>query len=383
MQNYELARMPRVAVGHPALAQLAHEVRALGGESVLLVLDPAVAASNYLEQVRQVLSSLPVTEFVAPPGEPVVGTIDRAAGLGRPLASPVVVGVGGGSALDTAKQVAGVMAGPWGIDRYLLCAQPWPGRRPIVAIPTTAGTGAEVTRTCIVSDTTGRKLWTWGDELLPDWVLLDPQVTATLPPALTAATGLDALVHALEAATAQRRNPLAMASALQALRLVDQWLVRAVEQGDDLAARQGMQEAALLAGVAIDNCGTGMAHCIGHALGTLYRLPHGVAVTLALQASLSWSMEGHQDIYRQPAQALQQEVTQLEAWFNRLLQQVGFGGMVAPLLAFTPEVVDLAQTMLAPENQPMLRNNARPGSAEVARDLAQRMVQLIAQYQGG
>ena len=121
-------------------------------------------------------------------------------------------------------------------------------RRPIVAIPTTSGTGAEVTRTCIVSDRSGRKLWTWGDEMLPDLVVLDPTAAATMPMAVTVGTGLDAFVHAIEACSGRRRSSIATAAAQRAIALVSRYLPLAAADGTDLRARQGMQEAAFLAG---------------------------------------------------------------------------------------------------------------------------------------
>src|SRR4029450_2669068 len=131
------------------------------------------------------------------------------------------------------------------------------GRGPLVAIPSTAGTGSEVTRTCVVTDARGRKVWAWGDELAPDLVLLDPTSTRTMPPEVTTATGLDAFAHAVEATTGRRSSALVAAPALHAIRLVVEHLPRAVEDGADLETRQAMQGAALLAGLATDGGGPG------------------------------------------------------------------------------------------------------------------------------
>ena len=117
-----------------------------------------------------------VERYVVPAAEPDASSVDAAAELVRSIPEAIVIGVGGGSALDTAKQAAVVATASMGVEHYALGANPLPGHRPMVAIPTTAGTGAEVTRTCIVTDRDGRKMWTWGDELLPDLVVLDPVV---------------------------------------------------------------------------------------------------------------------------------------------------------------------------------------------------------------
>ncbi len=234
-----------------------------------------------------------------------------------------MVGVGGGSALDIAKQAAVVGAGATSVETYLLCAEPLPGRRPIVAIPTTSGTGAEVTRTCIVADRVGRKSWTWGDEMLPDVVVLDPTAVATMPHAVTVGTGLDAFVHAIEACSGQRRNTIAAASAQRAISLVLAHLPRVAVDGDDLASRQAMQEAAFLAGVAIDNCGTGVAHSIGHALGSLYHVPHGISVAVGLSAALEWNAAGSPDAYVDAAAALSCDADEIADVFARLCVDSG------------------------------------------------------------
>lgn len=131
-----------------------------------------------------------------------------------------MIGLGGGTALDIAKLVAALAESPGDMADYLLAKTPWAGRVPAVMVPTTSGTGSEVTRTSILTDPEGRKLWAWGDELLPDAVLLDPALTLGLPATLTATTGLDAFVHALEATTGQGQHTFIEATALQAIRLV-------------------------------------------------------------------------------------------------------------------------------------------------------------------
>jgi len=375
MKHYELGKVPRILVGSEAVQGLGALVRSLGGESAALVVDSVLERNGYLETLSASLD-LPQQVYVVPPGEPSVEVVNAASQVAQKLSQPVVIGVGGGSALDTAKQAAGVMAGLEPIQHYLLCAHPWPGRRPIIAIPTTSGTGAEVTRTCIVSDTQGRKLWTWGDELLPDVVILDPQATLTLPAGITATTGLDALVHALEASTGQRRNAISSGIALQAIRLVLKYLPRAVQEPSHLEARQGMQEAALLAGMAIDNCGTGIAHSIGHALGTLYHLPHGVAVTLALQAALGWNLEAQPEVYTEVAGCFGIDVARLSGAFEELLTEVRFDQAVRALPNSVWIARDIAQTMIATENQPMWKNNVRLADQAERLWLAQKTVTL-------
>jgi alcohol dehydrogenase class IV len=370
-QSYEIGRVPRTLVGTRSLESLRGEVGDLGCASAVLVVDSAVAtAGGYLDRVVAALGTLPSCVHVVPQGEPTVVSVDNAAEVVRQQPEAVVIGIGGGSALDTAKQAAVVGSGDGGVEPYLLCATPLPGRRPIVAVPTTSGTGAEVTRTCIVSDRSGRKTWTWGDEMLPDLVVLDPHAAATMPHAVTVGTGLDAFVHALEACSGARRSSVATASAQRALRLVVEHLPRAATTPDDLHARQAMQEAAFLAGIAIDNCGTGIAHSIGHALGTLRHVPHGLSVAVGLIAALRWNIDGAPEAYADAAAALDGSVDELPGHLARLGLATGLSGVVAAVRCDPIDAGELAMTMAAPENQPMLQNNARQVDDEARMMLA-------------
>ncbi len=372
MTSYAIGRMPAIEVGADAVTRLPE---LLGGGGAVLVVDGALADGAYAAAVAGALADAgPLTVARVPPGEPTADSVDAVTESVRRHPAATVVGVGGGSALDTAKQAAAASAAGGSIERYALCAEPFAGRRAIIAVPTTAGTGSEVTRTCIVTDRAGTKVWTWGDELLPDVVLLDPRATVSMPAAVTAATGLDAVVHALEAASGQRRNPMVQAPAAEALRLAARHLHRAVEDGSDLAARQAMQVAALLAGLAIDAGGTGMAHSIGHALGTLAKVPHGVAVAVGMVAALDWNVAGAAEAYDAVAAALGIEPGAVPSWFTGLARSVGLGAVLAGRgpLALDPE--DIARWMVAEENRPMYANNARQAGAGDRMALAERTV---------
>jgi alcohol dehydrogenase len=355
--NYEIGRTPRILVGSEHLSSLAGILKNWERASAVLIVDAVIAGGEYLKTLKEHLSGVTIAQYVIPAGEPTVDSVNSAAIYARSFPRAVIVGVGGGSALDIAKQVAAIVASHEGIEHYLLCANPFMGRRPIIAIPTTSGTGAEVTRTCIVSDTDGRKLWTWGDEMLPDIVILDPNVTVTMPAFVTTSTGLDAFSHALEANTGKRKNAISSGNALHAMKLIRQHLPTAVQQPENLEARAGMQEAALLAGLAIDNSGTGVAHCIGHALGTLYHIPHGVAVTIALEATLAWNIAGATEEYSSVAEVFGVTPTELPQTFKTFLEQTQFANAIKTTATLEPQAI--AELMNAPENQPMLNNNAR------------------------
>lgn len=357
--QYELGRLPKILAGGEAIAALPAIIASLGARSAAVIADEAVVRFGYVEKLRAALADVTFAEHIIPPGEPNAATVNAAAAFARGLDAPAVVGIGGGSALDVAKQAAALVASGGDIEPYLLSARPFTGSAPMIAIPTTAGTGSEVTRTCILTDGAGRKVWTWDDALLPDVVILDATSTVSMPPAVTVATGLDAFVHALEAATGQRRNRIASASALHAMRLVFAHLPAAVATPCDLAARQAMQEAALLAGIAIDNCGTGIGHCIGHALGTLYHMPHGVAVALAIEAAFDWNIQGAGDDWDPVAEAFGVRIWALPDEFESFLRRLGFSGIVRSLPAARLDAAAIATAMAYEENLPMLNNNTR------------------------
>jgi alcohol dehydrogenase class IV len=231
-----------------------------------------------------------------------------------------------------------------------------------VCVPTTSGTGSETTRTSIVTDAAGNKVWLWGDELKADEVVLDPALTTGLPAPLTAATGIDALVHAIEASTNRSAFAANDVFCHEAIRLVSRWLLRALEQPGDLAAREGLQRAAALAGIGIDNAGTAVAHNIGHALASLRPLHHGRAVGVAMLATLPWNaaLDPH-GRWAAVAAAMGQapEAGAVPRAFERLLRAAGVTVSLADDGFADVPAEALAAQMARPENAAMRRSNAR------------------------
>jgi alcohol dehydrogenase class IV len=235
-------------------------------------------------------------------------------------------------------------------------------------VPTTAGTGSETTRVSVFTNGRGEKVWGWGDELRADLALLDPRLTVGLPAHLTAATGVDALVHAIEACTIRRANPMNDAICLQAIRLVAQNLKRAVEAPDDLAARGAMQIAAAAAGIGIDNAGTGIAHALGHALGAIGHVHHGRAVGLSLRAALALNAEAAPERHAavavafgvpgegRPAAAI---AADLAAAFDKFLRAVGLPISLEGDGLGAKDAKRLVSVTLAEENKPMRDANCR------------------------
>src|SRR6204780_2098542 len=275
-----------------------------------------------------------------------------------------VVAIGGGSAMDVGKTIAAVAPGDQPVSHYGLCANPFPGERlPSICLPTTSGTGSEATRTAVLAAPDHSKVWLWGDQLKPSLIVLDPALTTGLPAALTAATGIDALVHAIEASTNANANAANDMYCHEAIRLVARHLPRALDAPGDLQARAGMQRAATLAGIGIDNCGTAIAHNIGHALASLRPIHHGRAVGLALRATLAWNVaDDTEGRYAAVAAAMGEgrEAARLPGAFERLLRLSGIKVSLAGEGHDAIRPAELALQMARPENEAMRRSNRRP-----------------------
>ncbi len=366
--TYSLASVPPITVGPGARRALGSMARELAGPaaSVLLVADPGLQATGAIEEATGLLAEagLTVARFTDLKSDPTLAQADAAAALARRSGAALVVALGGGSALDLGKAVAAVAAADAPAETYALCAAPLPrGRLKTVLLPTTAGTGSETTRVAILSGTDGAKLWFWGEELRADHAVLDPELSVSLPAGLTAATGLDALVHAVEAATNRKATPGNDVYAHEAIRLVARHLETAITAPSDLAAREGLLRAAALAGIAIDNAGTAAAHAIGHAMASLRPMHHGRAVGIAMLGSLPWVVgDDPEGRFAACSVAMGGPASGqgfIEA-FRSLVDRVGLDTGMGAFAGVTPE--QLAAQIARPENMPMIRSTARDAS---------------------
>lgn len=382
MPIHELARVPRITLGAGAHRSLPGIAASLvpPGSAVLLVADPGLAGTGMTAGIEAGLreAGYAVEVFSDIKSDPTIVQADAAAARARAGDAALLVALGGGSALDLGKAVAAIAGAAAPAEAYALCAAPLPATRlKTVCIPTTSGTGSETTRTAILSDAAGAKLWFWGEELKADAVVLDPELTVSLPPHLTAATGIDALVHAVEAATNRNAHPANDLYAFEAIRLVAAHLLTAVRDPTNLEARQGLALAAALAGTAIDNCGTAIAHNIGHALASLRPIHHGRAVGIAMLASLPWNV-GRDETGRFAACAAAMGAEATGAGFiaayGRLVRDSGMALSVADEMAGV-SAETLAAQMNRPENIAMIRSNAREAGEEDRLALARAVLQ--------
>jgi alcohol dehydrogenase class IV len=380
----QIDRIPRITQAPGAIEDLGRITagRVGRGASVLLVADPGLGATGITATAKRALekAGLGVAVFEDFKSDPATASVDAGAVHAIWHKAGAVVALGGGSALDVGKAIACVAAGDFSADEYALCARPLPSKPLVkVCVPTTSGTGSETTRTSVLTRADGSKTWLWGDEMKADEVVLDPALTVGLPAHLTAATGIDALVHALEASTNANASAANDIFAHAAIRLGARHLVDAVERPTDLDARTGLQLAATLAGIAIDNAGTAIGHAIGHALASLRPIHHGRAVGVAVLATLGWNAEEDPDgRFAAVASAMGESggAAALPGAFERLLRRSGVKVSLRGEGHDDVAADTLLATIQSADNAPMLRSNARKATetelaAFAARVLAQ------------
>lgn len=273
-------RLPtRTTIAPGALSKLATEIRELGVERPFLVFDQGLSETRWPPIVRDALSETcdEIQEFSDVDPNPRVRKVDRAGELARQFDADGVVGIGGGSVLDTAKMVSMLARNPGSCKDYegknLFANKPIP----FIAIPTTCGTGSEVTWVAVVSDSESRrKISIKGDGMYPSLALVDADLIQTLPRSLISYTGLDALTHAIEAFVSRRSNPISDALATWAITLIMNHLEPCVNDPNDASHRSEMMKASTLAGIAFGNADVGAVHCLSESIGGLFDHPHGL-----------------------------------------------------------------------------------------------------------
>jgi len=297
---YEFYCPVKILCGRKALANLPHELSERGVTRPLLITDQGVTGAGLLKHVDEAMADAALTfaaRFDEVPIDSSNRVVNRIARLFVEQGCDGLVAVGGGSVIDTAKGVNIVVSEGTddllkfqGVDRLTAVM------KPLVIIPTTAGTGSEVTAAAVILDEEhGEKIAPVSARLYPDVALLDPVMTLTMPPRGTAATGLDALTHSIEAMLGVQKNPISDAFASAAIRMIARNLETAVHDGANVDARLAMANAALLAGAAFSNSMVGIVHSLAHATGALCHVPHGVANGIYLPWGMTYNLHGDPD----------------------------------------------------------------------------------------
>ncbi|PAV46774.1 alcohol dehydrogenase [Pseudomonas sp. HAR-UPW-AIA-41] len=309
MQPFSFATTAQILCESGSAQRLASLCRERGAQRVLIVTDPGITRFGLLDGVLPGFAAAGVAvqvfdQVIADPPEAVVlNAVERARALGVEL----VIGFGGGSSMDVAKLVA-LLAHPGCAqslkDIYGVGNARGP-RLPLIQVPTTAGTGSEVTQIAIITTGETTKMGVVSPVLLPDLAVLDAELTLGLPPAVTAATGIDAMVHAIEAYTSKiKKNPLSDLLAREALRLLAANLHEAVYNGHNREARQAMLLGALLAGQAFANAPCAAVHALAYPLGGHFHIPHGLSNALVLPEVLRFNAPAAAPLYAELAPLL-------------------------------------------------------------------------------
>jgi alcohol dehydrogenase len=312
-QNFNFFPVPTdIHFGCGMLRSLPERLGALGATRPMLITDPGVRAAGVLDQVTRVLQDAAVDFAVCDKVKPDSGSalIDETVAEAKAAAADSIVGIGGGSSLDTAKAVAALATNAGSALEYVGLHKIRNRPLPMIAIPTTAGTGSEVTLWSVFTDETRAVKAAIGSVLIyPAVALCDPDLTLGLPPNVTAATGMDALAHAVECYTNNNCQPISGALALRAMELIGRYLRSAVLNGGNRQARYGMMLASTMAGIAMNPTRLGLAHALAMPLGSWdLRVPHGVVLAITLPNVMEFNYRAEPDRFVDVARALGEAV---------------------------------------------------------------------------
>jgi alcohol dehydrogenase class IV len=305
----------KIITGDGCATALGAEAVSLGAGRVWLVTDKVLREKT--ECVAEALASLkaagvPVEVFDDVEPDPLVTTAVRSTHLARSFAPDVIVGLGGGSALDIAKATATFLANDLPLEKMWGRGNVPKAGTPLILLPTTGGTGSEASTSCVLTDTQAdgshMKRSIVSQRVVPNTAIVDPLLTLTVPPAVTAATGMDALTHAVETYVSKEAQPLTDTLAMEAVRLIGKYLRRAVANGSDIEARRGMSNAALMAGLAFSNGQLGIVHAFAMVMGGQFNISHGVANALMLPYVMEFNEMAATRRFAQIAEALGERV---------------------------------------------------------------------------
>jgi alcohol dehydrogenase len=290
----------KIIAGYKALEHIPFELDVRGVSHPMIVTDKGVADAGIVDIVRRSMSE-GGSDFVkifddVPPDSPIEQVV-TAANFYRTSECDSLIAIGGGSVMDTAKAV-NVLVTEGGDDLapYIGVNNLTRPLKPFLAIPTTAGTGSEVTSVSVVKDTTrGAKVPLLSQYLLPDVAVIDPRTTQKLPGLITAATGMDALTHAIEAFVCLGKNPMSDAYATAAISRIGRWLIPVLDEPSNVEGRLELAQAATMAGIAFSNSMVGLVHSMGHALGAAAGVHHGTCMSIFLPHVLRYNLESRQE----------------------------------------------------------------------------------------
>jgi len=307
LKKFSFILPTRIEFGIGSIECLAKEIESLGAVKPLIVTDKGVVASGLLKKITALLDKAGIKydifDEIAP--NPRDENVHKGAEVAGNLKSDCLVAVGGGSPIDCAKAIS-IIATHGGVIQSYRGVENVPGDAlPIITVPTTAGSGSEVTFSSVITDLKTKTKFTLRSVKVAARVAVcDPELTVTMPKPLTAATGMDALTHAIEGYTAACAEPIANAVALYSITLISKYLRRAVANGSDVEARAGMLMGSLLGAVSFSHSDVAAVHCIAESLGGTYDKPHGVCNAICLPEVMDYSKDSCVEKYANVAKAM-------------------------------------------------------------------------------
>lgn len=359
---------PSMIIERGASTRLATHVRAMGCTSVLVVTDAGVIAARLLDAVLAGFegTGIAVTVFSQVQADPPESVILAAVEAAKACGADCVLGLGGGSSLDAAKLAALLARSGESLTEIYGINQTKGPRLPLILVPTTAGTGSEVTSVSVVTTGAGEKNVVYSPMLLPDVAVLDAELTLGLPTHVTAATGIDAMVHAIEAYTTKNlKNPISDCLAREALRLLSGSLFKACQDGTNLEAREDMLLGACLAGMAFANAPVAAVHALAYPLGARFHVPHGLSNALVLGPVMRFNLDAVAPLYAQLADIIlpgtsgtdREKATTLANYLGGLTGELGLSTCLRDVGIVESDIEALA--IDAMKQQRLLGNNPR------------------------
>lgn len=294
-------------VGRGSVSDVGKEAAILHGTKAFVVASEGAVGEAQAKQISDILTAegLVTHLFCEAVPNPTVSVVEKGVARYRDSGCDIIVAVGGGSSIDTAKGIGLLVTNGGHIRDYDGTNKSKHAMPPFIAISTTAGTGSEVTQFAVITDDDDHSKFTIVDwHMTPNVSVNDPEMMLSMPPGLTAATGMDALTHAVEAYVSKNATPVTDAKAYKAVELVARSLSKAVKDGSDIEARENMCYASFLAGTAFNNAGLGLVHAMSHPLGGMYDLPHGLCNALLLPRVVKFNMDRASGRYSELAVAV-------------------------------------------------------------------------------
>jgi len=299
--------LPEIHIGAESLDMLIPSVERVSAERVLVVTDPGIVAAGIYDEIKEIfdVAKLDVVLFDRVEPDPGIRLVEELVEIARSERVDAVIALGGGSSIDAAKVSAALVENEGSVRDYIgIDLLKRPGL-PTVILPTTAGTGSEVTPVAILSDEEEHlKKGISSPKLIPTVALLNPAFTVKMPPSVTAFTGMDALIHALEAFTSVNATDFSDSIALRAVRLISENIRTAFTDGENRRAREAMLLGSLMAGIAFANAGVAAVHAFAYPLGGTFHIPHGLANSVILPVIMEYNMAGNEKKYIELVRAM-------------------------------------------------------------------------------